>query len=134
LARIEQSLQPAVIEVGDTSDERNFTHVQDIVSAYTLAMKNLPPGDLYLIGSDSDDNIDTFKGVLQKLSAKSTYSGSIEIKQVSKFTRPTTVPYLLTESKTFSKITGWEITKNLDNILDDVLDYWRQRIKIHPEI
>jgi GDP-4-dehydro-6-deoxy-D-mannose reductase len=134
LARIEQSLQPAVIEVGDTGDERNFTHVKDIVRAYTLAMKDLPAGELYLIGSDSNENIDTFSGVLQKLISKSSYTGQIEIKQVSKFTRPTTVPYLLTQSKIFSEITGWEASKNLNDILDDVLDYWRQRIKIHPEI
>ena len=134
LARIEKGLQEPVIEVGDTADERNFTHVKDIVNAYILAMEKLPAGELFLIGSHSRENIDTFASVLLRLISKSTFNGKINIKQVSKFTRPTTVPYLLTESDSFHQKTGWTTTKNLDQILDDVLEYWRIRTIQHPDI
>lgn len=134
IARIEAGLQEPIIEVGHIEDKRNFTHVLDVIRAYQIAMNNLPAGDLYIVGSESEENVATFAQVLERLINKSTFKSTIDIKQVDKFIRPTAVPYLVGDISKFKKMTNWEITYSLDLILDDVLDYWRERVKVHPDL
>ena len=69
IARIENDLQKNIIEVGNLSAQRNFTHVVDMVKAYTLAMDKGKDGELYLISSNM---IFTIKQVLEKLISFST--------------------------------------------------------------
>ena len=134
LARIEANLQDRVIKVGDIDDKRNFMHVSDVITAYKLAMENCAPGELFLISSENPENIATFREVLDRLISKSTIKKAIRIEQIAEYTRPTKVPYLIADSSEFRNLTNWESQKNLDQILDDVLEYWRQRIKLHPNI
>lgn len=134
LARIEAGLQAPIIRVGHLDDKRNFTHVADVVSAYLIAMRSLDPGHLYIVGSEVDENIGTFREILELLIKKSTWDGTIEIQKVSEFTRPTSVPYLLGDISEFRNLTGWNSTYNLDEILEDVLSYWRSRVKTNPNM
>ena len=64
ISKIEFGLQKTPIEVGNLNAIRNFTHVEDMVSAYYLALKKGIPGELYLIGSDL---IYSMKDILKKL-------------------------------------------------------------------
>jgi len=134
IAKMELGLQDFVLRVGHTNDKRNFTHVKDIVRAYFLAVEKLEPGDLYLVGSESNDNIATFEEVIERLTRLSTISEKIEVLQVPEFTRPTAVPFLLADTKKFASITGWAPTYTLDEILVDTLDYWRERVKTSPNL
>ena len=52
IACIEKKLQKPVVKVGHLED-KNFTHVYDIVNAYWLASEKCTPGELYLIGNES---------------------------------------------------------------------------------
>jgi GDP-D-mannose dehydratase len=56
------------------------------------------------------------------------------VEQVTEYTRPTSVPYLLADARKFSDLTGWKSTLNLDEILIDTLNYWRNRVKIDPNL
>ena len=134
IARIEAGLQNPEIKVGHLNDLRNFTHVKDIVAAYTLAMQKSTPGNLYLVGTENKENVATFDDVLKRLISKSSYKGNITISESPDFVRPTQVPYLLADTKEFTELTGWKAKFDLDYILNDVLEYWRKRIKTHPEI
>ena len=72
IAKIEAGKQESIIKVGHMDDKRNFTHVKDLVKAYYLAMEKCKPGELYLIGSEDQSKIHTFKEVLNMLIEMST--------------------------------------------------------------
>jgi GDP-4-dehydro-6-deoxy-D-mannose reductase len=97
-------------------------------------MENLEPGDLYLVGTERDENIATFVEVIERLIKLSTLKGSIQIEQVAEYTRPTAVPYLLADASKFSELTNWSPTYTLDEILVDTLNYWRERVKTNPDL
>ena len=134
IAKMEQGLQGLTLRTGHISDKRNFTHVKDIVNAYFLSLEKVPPGELFLIGSESDDNVATFEEVIGKLEKMSTLTEKIKIERVVEYTRPTSVPYLIADTSKFVNATGWCPSYSLDEILFDTLSYWRDRIKISPNL
>ncbi len=128
VARIEAGLQEPVIETGHTSDKRNFTHIRDLVTAYKLAMEKCVPGELYLIGSERANSIYTFQEVAEKLAKMSTVNG-ITTKVADKFVRPTAVPRLIGDCSKFANLTGWKPQIEFDDMLEDILNYWRDYVK-----
>jgi GDP-4-dehydro-6-deoxy-D-mannose reductase len=127
IARIEKNLQKPIIEVGHLEDRRNFTHVKDMVKAYWLAVEKCIPGELYLVGSNSENSIFSFKEALEKLILKSKVKG-IKYKENSKYVRPTSVPFLIADISKFSNQTGWTPQYDFNSILDDTLNYWRNQV------
>ena len=127
IACIEKKLQKPVVKVGHLEDKRNFTHVYDIVNAYWLASEKCTPGELYLIGNESKKSIFTFKEALQKLISMSSVK-KITYQKYKPFIRPTNVPYLIADTKKFSKMTGWKIRYSFDDILLDTLNFWRSNV------
>lgn len=57
IARIEQSLQPPIIEVGDLSAQRDFSHVRDIIHAYILLLESEVPVGIYNVCSGTARSI-----------------------------------------------------------------------------
>lgn len=130
IAKIEQGLQEPVIETGDIDDKRNFTDVRDMVRAYWLASQSCEPGQLYLIGQEDKRMVCTFREAIHRLLMLSTLDPeTIEIKQVAKYTRPTNVPFLISDITKFNATVSWQIKYSLEDILRDTLDYWRKRIQ-----
>lgn len=127
IARIEAGLQAPVIKVGYLDDQRNFTHVHDMVKAYWLAVQKCQPGELYLIGSDEPDRIFTFRQALDKLMAMSTTKG-LRYEVDPQYVRPTNVPRLIGDTSKFRKITGWKPEISFQRILEDTLHYWRNQV------
>jgi GDP-4-dehydro-6-deoxy-D-mannose reductase len=125
IARIENELQNNIIEVGNLSAQRNFTHVVDMVKAYTLAMDKGKDGELYLISSNM---IFTIKQVLEKLISFSK-NKKITYKIAQSRVRPTELNYLVADCQKFINLTNWKIEKSMDNILEDTLNYWRSFVK-----
>ena len=125
IARIENNLQKNVIEVGNLSAKRNFTHVVDMVKAYYLAMEKGKDGELYLISSNM---IYTIKEVLEKL-IKLSVNKKITYKIHSSRVRPTELNYLVADCNKFVALTNWKYEKSMDDILKDVLEYWRTFVK-----
>jgi GDP-4-dehydro-6-deoxy-D-mannose reductase len=134
IAKMEQGLQELTLRTGDIGDKRNFTHVKDVVNAYFLALQKIPPGELFLIGSESNENVATFEEVIGRLEKMSTLDKKIKIEKVVEYTRPTSVPFLITDASKFAIATGWSPNYSLDEILLDTLSYWRNRVKINPKL
>ena len=133
IAMIESGLMKAPLRVGGIDDRRNFTHVEDIVEAYWLSTQKCQPGELYLIGSEKEDSVFTFRESLQKLFDMSNVKGLSHV-TAAEFVRPTGVPRLIADTKKFRDITGWEPKKSFDDILLDTLNYWRSKIKKNEHI
>lgn len=131
IASIELGKQTPAIKVGHIEDKRNFTHVRDMVEAYWLAMEKCIPGELYLIGSDEEDHIFTFRDAILELINMSEIADKKSIKIVtdSQFARPTAVPFLIGDTSKFRELTGWSPKIEFRQILEDTLNYWREFIK-----
>jgi len=128
IARVEAGLQEPILKVGHIDDKRNFTHVKDMVKAYWLATDHCEAGKLYLVGSEGDDCIYTFRQALEMLISLSSVQG-ISYEQDEKYVRPTNVPFLIADISEFNEETGWKPSISFDTILKETLDYWRLRIK-----
>lgn len=128
IARIENGLQEPVVKVGHIDDLRNFTHVKDMVNAYWLAVEKCETGKLYLIGSDKESHIHTFKEALEMLIGYSSVKG-ITSKTHPDFVRPTQVPRLICDSSAFVEQTNWSPIIDFETILLDTLNFWREQIK-----
>jgi GDP-4-dehydro-6-deoxy-D-mannose reductase len=127
IARVEQGRQPPRLEVGHLDDRRNFTHVRDIAEAYWIATEKCEPGELYLIGSEQEDHVRTFREALERLIEMSTVRG-ITYETVPKYVRPTQVPNLIADMRKFRARTGWQSKIPFEQILVDTLEYWRARV------
>ncbi|MBN2323008.1 MAG: GDP-mannose 4,6-dehydratase [Spirochaetes bacterium] len=128
IARIEARKQPPTVKVGHIDDRRNFTHIKDMVRAYWLAVEMCKPGELYLIGSEGEEYIYTFREALETLLSMATVKG-IKVEVEPDFVRPTCVPRLIGDTKKFRELTGWKPEIGFEKILEDTLNYWRQFIK-----
>ena len=125
IASIERGIQKPHLEVGHLDDKRNFTHISDMVKAYWLAVEKCDPGELFLIGSEEEEDVHTFRDALEQLISMSTVDG-ITYDVVDKYVRPTQVPLLICDSSKFRKATGWKPEIGFQKILNDTLEYWRR--------
>ena len=128
IARVEAGLQDPLLKVGHIDDRRNFTHVRDMVEAYWVATEKCEPGELYLVGSEAPETIHTFRQALEQLIDMSSVSG-ISYETDPQYVRPTNVPRLIADTSAFRKITGWQPHIPFQQILDETLAYWRERVK-----
>lgn len=128
IARIESGLQEPIIKTGYTGDKRNFTHIRDLVEAYWIAIEKCTSGELYLIGSDESEKIYTYREIIDKLIAISNVK-NIDVIQVPEYTRPTSVPRLIGDTSKFRNLTGWKPNADVEQILSDTLEYWRDFVR-----
>lgn len=124
LIEIEKGKKSPVIQVGNLDAVRDFTDVRDIVRAYWLALEKGEPGDIYNICSGTGIKI---KDVLSKLIELSNVQ-NVKINQESIRLRPTDVPVLYCDCTRFKKISGWQQEIPFEQTLQDLLQFWRERV------
>jgi GDP-4-dehydro-6-deoxy-D-mannose reductase len=99
--------------------------------AYQIARveqgKQEPRLEVYLIGSEQEDHVHTFRDALERLIEMSTVRG-ISYETVPKYVRPTQVPNLIADMEKFRARTGWQSKIPFEQILVDTLEYWRARV------
>jgi len=128
IARIEEGIQPPIIKTGHIDDRRNFTHINDVVNAYWIALEKCNPGELYLIGSDENEKIHSYREIIEMLLKMSSVKG-IKIEEDPQYVRPTSVPRLIGDTSKFRNLTNWKPEISIDKTLKDTLDYWRYFVK-----
>ena len=123
IADIEAGNRNPVLWVGNLEAIRDFTDVRDIVRAYWLALSHCEPGSVYNIGSGKAIRI---RDALNQLLALSTTK--IEVQTDPARMRPSDVQVLHCDATRFREKTGWEPLVPLEDTLQDMLDYWRERV------
>lgn len=123
IARIEKGKQEPVIHVGNLEARRDFTDVRDIVKAYWLSLEECEPGEVYNIGSGKDVTIRKMLDILLGFS-----DIEIEVQQDPDRMRPSDVMILRADVTKFHETTGWTAEIPLEKTLEDLLDYWRERV------
>lgn len=123
IAEIEKGKREPIIKVGNLEAKRDFTDVRDMVRAYWLALEKGEEGEVYNIGSGRAYAIHE---VLDKLLALSRVKVKIEVDPTR--LRPSDVPILLADATKFQKLTGWQPKIPFEQTLEDLLNYWRERV------
>lgn len=124
VARIEAGLQEPVIRVGNLEALRDFTDVQDIVRAYSAALRHCPPGRVYNLGSGRTIRTGW---LLDELLKRSRVHITVEA-DPGRMT-PSDIPELRADPKEFITATGWQPAIPLEQTVADVLEYWRERVR-----
>jgi GDP-4-dehydro-6-deoxy-D-mannose reductase len=123
VAEIEAGLREPVVEVGDLTSKRDWSDVRDIVRGYWLALEHCPGGEVYNISSDHALAVGEMLDILLSLSSK-----KIEKRVDPNRLRPSDVRLLWGDSTKFRKATGWEPHIPFRQTMEDLLNYWRQRV------
>jgi len=112
------------ISVGNLQAIRDFSDVRDIVRAYWLAATEGEFGQVYNICSGSAIPIEELLLKLVNL----TKVVPKAIKEDLMRMRPSDVPLLVGDCCKFKERTDWEPQIPLERTLEDLLNYWRERV------
>jgi GDP-4-dehydro-6-deoxy-D-mannose reductase len=123
VATIEAGKAAPVIKVGNLDAVRDFTDVRDMVRGYVLAAEKGKPGEVYNLASGKAI---TIRAMLDKLIGLARVKVSVETDPAR--LRPSDVEVLIGDFSKFHADTGWEPRIPFDQTLEDLLNYWRQRI------
>ena len=112
------------IRHGNLESTRTYTHIDDAISAYWLCSNSDKFGEVYNIGGNT---CSTIGDVLDKLISMST-KGGLKKKLDGARVRPTDITLQIPDTSKFKQHFGWEPRKNLTNICEDLLNYWRNML------
>ncbi len=124
IAEIERGKRDPILSVGNLEVKRDFLDVRDAVKAYWLASEHCLPGEPYNVCLGTSRPISS---VVEILLAKTTRK-DIKVEQDAKRLRPSDVPELEGDSSKFRERTGWSPEISFEKTMEDLLNYWRERI------
>jgi len=123
IVEIEKKKREPLISVGNLEAKRDFTDVRDMARAYWLSLEKGKEGDVYNVGTGKSYSI---REILDMLLGMSKVEVKIAVDPDR--LRPSDVPVLLSDSSKFRQLTGWEPRIPFNQSLEDLLEYWRERI------
>lgn len=127
IALIEAGLIPPVVKVGNLKLLRTYADVRDAVRAYyMLVTVNPVAGEYYNIGGSYTCEVgDT----LDYLLSLSSMKDSIKVEVDPERLRPIDADLQVPDCHKFKEHSGWEPEIPFEKTMEDLLDYWRDRIK-----
>lgn len=124
IAEIEAGLKPPVIQVGNLSAQRDLTDVRDTVRAYRLMVDRGVPGRPYNICRGEAVAIEALLDTLVSFAKV-----SVDVVPDPARYRPNDTPIVLGSPARASAELGWTPQIPLEQTLNDLLDYWRARVR-----
>ncbi len=124
IAEIEAGLEPPVIHVGNLSAKRDLTDVRDTVHAYRLIVERGVPGRPYNVCRGKAVAVQALLDALVSF-AKVT----VDIVPDPSRYRPNDAPIVLGDPTRATTELGWAPGIPLEQTLNDLLDYWRARVR-----
>jgi len=124
IAQIEAGRRAPVVEVGNLDASRDFTDVRDVVRAYSLALENGTPGEVYNVCSGKAYAMHWILDTLVSLS-----NTQITVQVNPDRVRPIEIPMLYGDNQHLCRQTGWEPHIPITQSLQDVLNEARQNLK-----
>lgn len=127
IAMIEQEMIPPVVKTGNLDSMRTWSDVRDAVRAYYMLLTINPiPGEYYNIGGSYSCTVGAMLDYLISISkAKSV----IKVETEDVRLRPLDADLQVPDTSKFRKHTGWEPLIPFEKTMQDLLDYWRERVK-----
>ena len=125
MAAIKAGLQPPVLHVGNLEPRRDFTHTRDVARALWLLIEHGAPGQVYNLCSGQATRIgDIVQLVLERGRMP------VELRVDPARLRPSDEPILLGDNAKLRAATGWAPTIGMEQIVDELLEYWREQCKM----
>lgn len=124
IAEIETGRREPIIYVGNLNVKKDFIDVRDAVKAYWLASERCEYGEAYNICSQTPQSIKEALHTLLSLSPKKR----IHIEAEPLRMRPSNTPIFFGDYTKFKKKTGWKPIIPLKKTMEDLLNYWRERV------
>jgi GDP-4-dehydro-6-deoxy-D-mannose reductase len=121
IALIERGAGEPVIRVGNLEAQRDLTDVRDVVRAYVALMDKGPSGDIFNVASGAARPV---RALLDGLIARARVP--VRVEQDPARMRPSDIPVLAGDYSRLRSATGWSPRLSFDQMLDDLLAYWRQ--------
>ena len=127
IAMIEKGLIPPVVKVGNLDSLRTYADVRDAVRAYYMLVTVNPiAGEYYNIGGAYTCKVgDT----LNTLISMSTMKDQIKVEIDPERLRPIDADLQVPDCRKFKAHTGWEPQIPFEQIMSDLLNYWRGRVE-----
>jgi GDP-4-dehydro-6-deoxy-D-mannose reductase len=127
IALAEAGFIEPVIKVGNLKSLRTVADVRDAVHAYYLLVtKNPIAGEYYNIGGQHTAEIGE---ILNHLISISTLSQSLKIEVDPDRLRPIDADLQIPNTSKFENHTGWKQAYSFEQTMQDLLDYWRNKVK-----
>ena len=123
IASIERGAQEPVIRVGNLDAERDLMDVRDAVRAYAALMAAGTPGMVYNVSSGVGRPV---RAVLDALIARARVPIKIETDPAR--LRTSDIKVLVGDSSRLRRTTGWTPQVTFDQMIDDLLAYWRTAV------
>ena len=112
------------IRHGNLESTRTYAHIDDAISAYWVCSNSNKFGEVYNIGGSETC---TVGDALDKLISMSTKDG-LQKKLDKDRVRPTDITLQIPDTDKFRNQFGWTPRKNLTNVCEDLLEYWRGKV------
>lgn len=123
IALIEKGKQEPVIQVGNLDAKRSYTDVRDIVRAYWLLVQKCPPGEVFNI---CNEKVIDIRFILDTLLSFSNVK--VEIHEDPSRMRPCDAMAIYGTCGKFTDLTGWKPEIPFEKTLEDILNYWREKV------
>lgn len=125
IAMIEAGYSKPIVKVGNLESLRTFADVRDAVRAYFMLLTVNPiPGEYYNIGGLYTCKISEMLNHLLSLSTVK----NIKIKLDKNRLRPIDADLQIPNFDKFSNHTGWKPKITFEKTMEDLLNYWREKI------
>lgn len=122
IVKSELGLQDTIIRHGNLDSVRTYNHIDDAIEAYWLCSESDNFGEIYNIGGDTTCKVGDVLDLLISLSRKKNLVKQVDPDRV----RPTDITLQIPSSAKFKAHFGWKPKKQLQDICNDLLDYWRK--------
>jgi GDP-mannose 4,6-dehydratase len=127
IAMIEEGLIPPIVKTGNLNSLRTWSDVRDAVRAYYLLLTVNPiPGEYYNIGGAYSCTVGEMLDHLLSLSAAKQ---EIRVETEDVRLRPLDADLQLPDTSKFRRHTGWEPLIPFEKTMQDLLDFWRDKVK-----
>lgn len=126
IAMIEKGIIPPVVKVGNLHSLRTYADVRDAVRAYYLLVTKDPvPGAYYNIGGSYTCEVgDTLNTLLSLSPMREQIKVEIDPDRL----RPIDADLQIPDCRKFKAHTGWEPKISFEKTMEDLLNYWRERV------
>ena len=120
IVKSELGLQDTIIRHGNLDSVRTYNHIDDAIEAYWLCSESDRYGEIYNIGGDETCKVGDALDAMIKKSNKPF----IKVLDEERL-RPTDITLQIPSTEKFKNDFNWKPKKTMDNIWNDLLEYWR---------
>ena len=124
IAKAEKLKGEQFIYHGNLDSTRTYAHIDDAISAYWVCSNSNKFGEVYNIGGNETCTVGDALDKLISMSTKRDLKKKLDPARV----RPTDITLQIPDTSKFRHEFGWTPRKNLTNVCEDLLNYWRKTL------